>query len=127
VANADFQEEPPPSRPYPQVERADEDVPYRREPIAHGDATGGLIPYKNPTALIGYYLGVFGLIPCLGLVLGPAALILGIIGLRHANRHPEARGIGHAITAIVLGTLATLGNAAVLFLAFGGAFLSSFR
>ena len=28
-----------------------------------GDATGGVIPYKNVPALVAYYLGVFSLIP----------------------------------------------------------------
>jgi len=32
-----------------------------------GDNTGGLIPYKNPKALIAYYLGIFSLFPLLGL------------------------------------------------------------
>jgi hypothetical protein len=74
------------------------------------DATGGLIPYKNPTALVSYYVGILSLIPVLGLVLGPTALILGVMGLRYAKAHPRARGTVHAIIGIVLGTLATLGN-----------------
>ena len=28
-------------------------------PEAEEDATGGVIPYKNPAALTGYYLGIF--------------------------------------------------------------------
>lgn len=47
-----------------------------------GDATGGLIPYKNPMALTGYYLSIFGLIPGLGIPLSLAAIVFGIIGLR---------------------------------------------
>ena len=58
-------------------------------------------------------------IACVGAALGPAAVILGILGLRHVNRHREAKGTGHAFTGIVLGFLATLGNAAVLLLMFG--------
>jgi hypothetical protein len=81
-------------------------------PVApHGstsDAMSGLIPYKNPPALAGYYLGVFSLIPCLGLPLGIAALICGIIGLRRANANPGGKGKGHAWTAIILGSLTTL-------------------
>ncbi len=54
---------------------------YDDVPLAHsaeGDATGGLIPYKNPPALIGYYFGIFSLIPGLGLVLGAIGVrILG--------------------------------------------------
>lgn len=69
-----------------------------------------LIPYRNPKALIAYYLGVFALIPCLGALLGPAALVLGILGLGAVKRHPQAKGTGHAITGIVLGALALLFN-----------------
>jgi len=46
------------------------------------DATGGVIPYKNPAALIGYYVGIFSLIPGLGVPLALAALVLGVVGLR---------------------------------------------
>src|SRR5262245_27640025 len=57
-----------------------------------------LIPYRNPTALTGYYLGVFSLIPCVALLLGPAAVILGILGMNYRKKNPEAGGLGHAIT-----------------------------
>jgi hypothetical protein len=81
-----------------------------------GDATGGLIPYHNPKALIAYYLGVFSLIPCVGLLLGPPALVLGILGVKYRNKHPEASGLAHAIVGIVLGTLVTLAHLGVLVL-----------
>lgn len=64
---------------------------------------GGLIPYRNAWSLWAYYLGVFSLIPCLGIPLGPAALVLGIKGVRYARRHPEARGKVHAWTGVILG------------------------
>ena len=38
----------------------------RTRPAGHpseGDATGGIIPYKNPKALIAYYLGIFSGFP----------------------------------------------------------------
>jgi predicted Zn finger-like uncharacterized protein len=69
-----------------------------------------LIPYRNGRALGAYYCGVFAIIPCLGLILGPIALILGILGLRFAKANPTAKGMGHAIAGIVLGSLTTLGN-----------------
>lgn len=46
------------------------------------DATGGVIPYKNPAALIGYYVGVFGLVPMLGVPLALAAIVLGVLAGR---------------------------------------------
>ena len=45
-------------------------------PVEQGDATGGIIPYKNGPALMAYYLGIFSLIPCLGLVLAIPAFVL---------------------------------------------------
>jgi hypothetical protein len=78
------------------------------------DDTPALIPYKNPKALIAYYTGVFSLIPFLGLLLGPVALVFGILGKRYANANPRAKGGGHAIAGIVLGALTTIGNWGVL-------------
>ena len=88
----------------------DTDKPAPAQGGGADEAVATVIPYKNPKALIGYYLGVFSLIPCLALVLGPAALILGILGLRDRNKNPQMRGTAHAIVAIVLGSLTTLGN-----------------
>jgi len=79
--------------------------PRRREPRPEGDATGGLIPYKNSSALLAYYFGIFSLIPCIGIVLGIAAVILGIKGLRYRTEHPEAKGSVHAWIGIILGGL----------------------
>jgi Domain of unknown function (DUF4190) len=64
-----------------------------------------LIPYKNSSALISYYLGVFGLIPFIGIPMAITAIILGIFGLKHHKEHPESKGKGHAITGIVLGSI----------------------
>jgi len=79
-----------------------------------GDATGGLIPYKNPMALTGYYLSIFGLIPVLGIPLAPAAIVLGIIGLARKKANPVIRGTVHAWVAIVLGALAVVAQIAVI-------------
>lgn len=76
----------------------------------------GLIPYRNPAALGGYYLAIFSLIPVLGLVLGPAAVLCGGLGLRGVLKNARARGTAHAWVAIVLGALTGLGNGLVLLL-----------
>lgn len=68
-----------------------------------GDATGGLIPDKNRPAQAAYYLGVFSLIPLIGMVLGLAALVLGLEGLRLAARRPEVNGKVHAWVGIIVG------------------------
>ncbi len=75
----------------------------RYEPI------GAIIPYKNKSALIGYYLGVFSLIPFAGVVLGALAFIFGLKGRRFAIERPEARGSVHAWIGIILGGLCFLG------------------
>jgi hypothetical protein len=73
-----------------------------------GDSTGGLIPYKNTPALIAYYLGIFSLIPCFGLLLAIPAFILGIIGLQKRAQNPAVKGSAHAWIGIVLGGICTL-------------------
>ena len=85
---------------------------YRQPPAAHdpnaGDATGGVIPYKNVHALLAYYLGILGMIPCLGLFAAVPALVLGIMGLRNRNRNPAIKGSVHAWIGIVLGGIFTI-------------------
>jgi hypothetical protein len=137
MAESDFQAEPPgdrpPRRPAPRGkgERSDfeKDPGPRSRPArrprrdydeeeddldVQRDAVETLIPYRNPKGLVAYYLGVFSVICGLGLLLGPAALVLGIMGLRHSQRYPRAGGAGHAITGIVLGALSSLVNWGVL-------------
>jgi hypothetical protein len=76
-----------------------------------GDATGGVIPYKNPYALTSYYLGILGLLCCvLPLPLGLVPVVLGIIGLKHRAANPVIKGSVHAWIGIVLGALSTLGS-----------------
>ncbi len=70
-------------------------------PVEQGDATGGVIPYKNPPALFAYYCGVFSILPFFPL--GIAALVLGIYGLKKANRHPVVKGRVHAWIGIIVG------------------------
>ncbi len=83
----------------------DDDRPRRRrrDDDDEGDATGGVIPYKNGMALASYYCGVFSLIPVLGGVLGVIAIVLGVMGFQYAGKHPNAKGKAHAVTGIVLG------------------------
>lgn len=68
-----------------------------------GDGTGGLIPYKNPKALIAYYLGIVSLLPILGFPFGVASIILGVGGLRARRSNPIIKGSVHALIGIVLG------------------------
>ena len=73
-----------------------------------------LIPYKNPKALVSYYCGVFSVIPCIGLILGPIAISMGVLGLKYRKTHETAGGTAHAWIGIVLGSLVLLGHLAVV-------------
>jgi hypothetical protein len=88
-----------------------------------GDATGGIIPYKNGPALAAYYLGIFSLLPCIGLALAIPAFILGIMGLKKRKENPAVKGSVHAWIGIIMGGIFTLvwGGAIVLAI-FTGAF-----
>ncbi len=81
------------------------------------DNTGGLIPYKNPHALIAYYLGLFSLFPCVGLLLAIPAFILGIMGLKRYKANPIIHGSVHAWIGIIMGGLMTVvWSAGIIFL-----------
>lgn len=84
--------------------------------VPEGDATGGIIPYKNPKALIAYYLGIVGLFPVLGIFLSIPAIVLGILGLVERRRTPIIKGSVHAWIGIVLGVIATTYNGFIILL-----------
>lgn len=67
-----------------------------------------IIPYKNPHALTGYYVSIGSLIPIVGLIAGPAAIVLGVVGIRKRKENPRLHGLAHAWVAIVVGILGTL-------------------
>lgn len=73
-----------------------------------GDATGGIVPYKNPLALTGYYCAVFSLIPILGFPLGLAAFVLGILGFKKYRENPVISGVVHAWIAILGGFVTSI-------------------
>jgi hypothetical protein len=117
MAESDIQAEPPEpprrsERRRPRRDRDYDDEYDRRDEGPSGVET--IIPYKNPMGLIAYYLGVFSFIPCVGLLLGPAALILGILGVRASKANSRAGGTGHAISGIVMGALTSLLNYGVV-------------
>lgn len=79
------------------------DSPAPQVIVSNEDTLTSLIPIKNKQALISYYLGVFSLLPILGIPLGIAAFILGIRGVKFAKIHPEAKGAIHAWVGLILG------------------------
>lgn len=82
--------------------------PFGADQPADDSVLTSIVPVRNPAALASYYLGVFGLIPCLGLPLAVAAILFGVSGLRAARRLPEAKGQAHAWVGIILGSIVTL-------------------
>lgn len=80
------------------------DSPVAQSPQSAPSGISRVIPMSNPCALIGYYLGIFSLI--LGCLALPGA-ILGLIGLIAVLRNPQKRGMGHAITALVISLIVT--------------------
>lgn len=74
-----------------------------------GDSTGGVIPYKNPHALMAYYFSIGTILCCVTpLPLGILPLVLGIIGLMKRNANPIIKGSVHAWIGIVLGGLSAI-------------------
>lgn len=105
---------PPPARkPDPQTDYEDPiDRLYRRkERRRDGRPAADVKPEKIPssTATISYYLGMVGVIPGLGLVFGPIALLLGIVALGQ-TRDPKVSGKGRAKSGIWFGLFACLIN-----------------
>jgi hypothetical protein len=67
-----------------------------------------VVPTRNPQALAAYYCGIFALIPLVGNLLGPAALVLGVVGMRRIAEMPGLPGRAHALTGVILGIITTL-------------------
>ncbi|HLK13574.1 MAG TPA: DUF4190 domain-containing protein [Fimbriimonadaceae bacterium] len=95
----------PPTAAYP---RPGNPPQFISDPNAPPTFTEKMIPVRNPMALAAYYCAVFSLVPCFSPILGPTAVILGILGLKQCNLNPVLPGKGHAITGIVLGGFMTL-------------------
>lgn len=94
-----------------------------RLPVAQesGGVMEQLIPQKNPPALIAYYFAVFSLIPGIGLLLAPIAVVLGIIGLARTRSSERRIGMAHALVGILLGGTVFLGYLALIGMALAGA------
>jgi len=72
-------------------------------PAASGSGLDALIPAHNPQALASYYIGLFSLIPFIGLPMGIVALVLGIRGLKFGKANPGVHGTTHAWVGIICG------------------------
>ena len=96
-----------PSSPSPKPRR-----PRRRELLDESGVFGSFTPWKNPPAVYAYAVALAGMTPVLGLVLGPAAVVLGLIGRARLRRNPEVKGRSFISAGIVLGTLDFVVNVA---------------
>src|SRR5207245_8945408 len=79
--------------------------PRRRERLDEGGVFGSFTPWKNPPAVYAYAVALAGMTPVLGLVLGPAAVVLGLIGQARLRRDREIKGLSFISAGIILGTL----------------------
>src|SRR5262245_21812429 len=57
-----------------------------------------------------YWVACVGSVPGLGLVLGPAAVVLGLRAKAHARTEPECTTPEQATAAVLLGAISTLTN-----------------
>ena len=87
-------------------------VPAR--PGGGDDAVATVIPYRNASALIAYYLGLFSCFPVLGFPLAIVALWLGIRGLQAVRVNPHAHGTVHAWIGLVCGSIGFLINLLII-------------
>ena len=67
-----------------------------------------------PRPVWAYYLGVFSLIPCLGLPLAIAAIVMGMRGLKAFEKNPEVRGRAHALVGVIVGGFIAVAYVALL-------------
>ena len=104
VSTAEASDMQPPHNPYAApTAKAEGQSQVLGGPHTEGDATGGVIPYKNPKALIAYYLGIVSGLPIIGLPFGVAAFVLGILGLKARSKNPVIKGAAHAWIGIGCG------------------------
>jgi hypothetical protein len=85
--------------------------PRRREALNDSDIPLGQGANARPTTAVrAFRCAVYGLIPLVGLVLGPVAIVLALLAWREGRRHPSVGGSGHVLGALVLGSAELLCN-----------------
>jgi hypothetical protein len=86
--------------------------PRRQNAAGAGEVFGDFTPWKNLPAVYSYRTSLYGLTPIAGLILGPTAILLGLIARQRAARNPEVHGRNFANAGIVIGTIDLVFNAA---------------
>jgi hypothetical protein len=79
--------------------------PARRRKNDRSEIPVSFLPDGNPNARRAYLCAVLGLIPGLGIIFGPPAMIFGLVGRRAALRDEFRRGLGHAYISRLLGVV----------------------
>ena len=82
----------------------------RRGPAAETDSPFAPRGGPDRAALRAYRVCLLGLIPGLGLLLGPAAVVLGALARRRGRSAPDFTGQGRATAAVALGAAIALTN-----------------
>ena len=79
------------------------------------DPNGGWnVPYLEhasthaPGAARAYSWSIYSMVPLVGLLLGPLAILLGWVALRRGRSIPEFRGRALCIAAMIIGALVSL-------------------
>ena len=90
--------------------------PPRRKPRPDkSELPVSFLPEGNRPAKYAYVAALVGLVPGVGLVCGPVALVLGQVGRRRARADEQKRGVGHAALSVMLGGLEAVCNALGLY------------
>ena len=95
---------------------ADCGATFSRRPRKRDDSSSSETPFskraveRNPLAVKAYRIGVFALIPGVGLVLGPIALVLGLIAWNRGRLEPPNKRGGHVTGALLVGSLLVVTN-----------------
>jgi hypothetical protein len=92
----------------------------RDSTVANEAAINPWIHSTNRTALNAYRCGLLAMIPFFGLVFGPLAIVLGLLGRNKERSEPSERGLGQATAAVVLGAATVVTQAAGLLLLMRG-------
>jgi len=79
--------------------------PARRRKNDRSEIPVSFLPDGNPNARRAYLCAVLGLVPGLGLLFGPPAIVFGILGRQAALRDEFRRGLGHAWVSRLLGAI----------------------
>ena len=84
----------------------------RRRPASQDSDTpfGAKPEGSNLAALLAYRLSLFGLIPIVGLALGPTAVVLAIWSWWKGRNDPAFSALGPLVAALILGSLDALTN-----------------